>query len=72
MRLIFVQSHPRLRALEGRKPKYIHGRFNIDALTMSPFMAFPHFQAMTSYLTHWFDTREVRRHVESARRFPSA
>jgi hypothetical protein len=60
MKYIFVKSDQRLRGVQGNKPKYLHRRFNMDTLTTSALMAFPHFQDMTAYLSRWFAGRESR------------
>jgi hypothetical protein len=60
MKHISVKSDQRLHALRGNKAKFLHARFNLDVLTTSPLMAFPHFQDMTAYLTRWFETRDER------------
>jgi hypothetical protein len=60
MKRISFKSEQRLRALRGSKAKFLHSRFNLDVLTTSPLMAFPHFQDMTAYLTGWFETRDTR------------
>ena len=60
MKMIFVKSSQRLRAVRANKPKYLHTRFNIDTLLTSPLMVFPHFQDMTDYISRWFMSREAR------------
>jgi hypothetical protein len=60
MKLIFMKSDQRLRSIHGNKPKYLHKRFNMDTLTTSPLMAFPHFQDMAGFLSRWFTTRDSR------------
>ena len=60
MKMIFVKSSQRLRAVRANKPKYLHTRFNIDTLLTSPLMVFPHFQDMTDYISRWFMNREAR------------
>jgi hypothetical protein len=60
MKIIFVKSDQRLRAIQGNKPKCLHTRFNMDTLTTSPLMGFPHFQDMTEYLSRWFASRDFR------------
>lgn len=58
MKLMARKSQLRLRAVESSKPRYIHTRFNIEALTKSPLMCFPHFEEMTNYLDQWFSSRQ--------------
>jgi hypothetical protein len=60
MKLLFAKSDQRFRAIQGSKPRCLHSRFNIEALTTSPLLAFPHFMDMTDYLQRWFDTRDKR------------
>jgi hypothetical protein len=60
MKIIFVKSDQRLRAIQGNRPKYLHSRFNMDTLTTSPLMVFPHFQDMTAYLGRWFNDKDAR------------
>lgn len=60
MKMIYVKSSQRLRAVRANKPKYLHTRFNIDTLLTSPLMIFPHFQDMTDYLSQWFTNRDAR------------
>lgn len=58
MKLMARKSQLRLRAVQSSKPRFIHSRFNIDALTKSPLMCFPHFEEMTNFLEHWFTSKD--------------
>lgn len=57
MKLMAKKSQQRLRAVKSAKPRFIHSRFNMDALKKSPLMCFPHFDEMTTYLDQWFTNR---------------
>lgn len=58
MRIIARKSAQRLKSIQGNKPRFFHTRFNIETLTTSPLMCFPHFMDMTEFLKNWFLTRD--------------
>ena len=60
MKAIALRSKQRVRAVSANKPKYLHTRFNIETLTTSPLMCFPHFQDMTNFLMNWFETKDKK------------
>ena len=60
MKLIARQSAQRLKSVQGNKPRFLHTRFNIETLTTSPLMCFPHFVDMTEFLKSWFSTKSDR------------
>jgi hypothetical protein len=47
--------------MQTHRPRVIHGRFNMTTLQNSPLMCFPHFAEMTTFLTRWFDSRDLRK-----------
>ena len=57
---LLVKSKQRLIAAKNRNPKYLHSRFNIETLTQSPLMGFPHFVEMTQFLIHWFEVKDLK------------
>ena len=60
MKSIALKSRQRVKAVSSNKPRFLHTRFNIETLTTSPLMCFPHFQDMTSFLQTWFETRHQK------------
>jgi hypothetical protein len=60
LRAHFAKSERRLRAVQTNKPRFMHTRFNIEALAFSPLLCLPHFSTMYNYLRIWFECRENR------------
>ena len=57
MRQMTLKSQMRLKHVQNSKPRYMHTRFNIDALKSSPLMCFPHFEEMVKFLISWYNNR---------------